>query len=127
MWSDTREQGSAKVPHVKRWGSRTVALALLWILFPGAMEATENLAHLLNSGHLAHAAERGDSHSEPGPEHGCNATLHLCSCHVAPSGLLARAAPAPAVEHVDPVLMRLAERASSGHLHNIEHPPQVRA
>jgi hypothetical protein len=109
---------------VNRWTSRIVALALLWIVVPGAIEATENLAHLLDSGHLAHAAESGDSHSEPGPEHGCNATFHLCSCHAAPSGLPADAAVAAASEPAAPLVARLAERTCAGHRHNIEHPPQ---
>jgi len=115
------------MPSVKRWSARLIALALLWIVFPGAMEATENLAHLLNSGHLAHATETGDSHSEPGPEHGCNATFHLCSCHVAPTGVLAAGAPAAGIEYADPLLAQFEQHASLPHLHNIEHPPQVRA
>lgn len=110
---------------VNRWSTRFVALALLWIVFPGAMEATENLAHLLNSGHLAHAAESGDSHSEPGPEHGCNATFHLCSCHVAPTGVLAAGASTAGIDFTDPLLAQPAQNVSAPHLHNIEHPPQV--
>ena len=112
------------MPSVRRWSFRIVALALLWMVLPGAMEATENLGHLLSSGHLAHAAESGDSHSESGPEHACNATLHLCSCHLTALGLLEKPAPPTASGHADQFLVQVAEHGSSAHLHDIEHPPR---
>ncbi len=109
---------------VERWMIRLVAAASLWMVFPGAMEATENLGHLLMSGHLAHAAENGDEHSDSGPEHGCDATLHLCSCHVAPAGLLAAPIPRRGAGQSGSVVASLPEPGTSAHLHNIEHPPQ---
>ncbi|MFQ5526918.1 MAG: hypothetical protein ACE5GX_11750 [Thermoanaerobaculia bacterium] len=109
---------------MKRWIARLVALALLWIIFPGVMEATENLAHIVRSGHLAHAAEDGDSHSDPGPEHGCNGTFHLCSCHLTQAGLLAAAGPAAAGADEGLLFVDRGDGAASGHQHNIEHPPR---
>ena len=61
------------------------ALALLASLTPGFAEVVENLGHLVVRGHLAHTEAHGDDHSQPSPEHGCNATFHLCSCHASPS------------------------------------------
>lgn len=66
-----------------------VVVLLLWTLLPGTWELAENVSHLIRDGHLAHAAATGHSHSEPGPEHGCSGTLHFCSCHVSPHGLIA--------------------------------------
>ena len=112
------------LPAVKHWASRLVALTLLWVIFPGSLEATENLAHILANGHLAHAEEAGDSHSDPGPEHGCNGVFHLCSCHLTPLGRLTDSQLAPTItdEHALPV-DRSSDRAF-GHQHDIEHPPQ---
>ena len=112
------------VPIVKRWTAHLVALGLLWMIFPGALEATENLAHALRSGHLAHAAESGDSHSDPGPEHGCNGTFHLCSCHLTASGLLAAAGPTLAVAEEGLLFVDPPGGGASGHLYSVRRPPR---
>jgi len=112
------------MPLVKRWIARLVALGLLWMIFPGAMEATVDVAHAVRSGHLAHAAEDGDSHSDPSPEHGCNGTFHLCSCHFTQAGLLAAAGPAPAAADESPMSVDRGIGGASGHKHNVEHPPR---
>ncbi len=109
---------------VRHWAIRFVALALLWLVLPGTAEATENIAHILRSGHLAHAAESGDSHSEPGPEHGCNTTFHLCSCHLSLTGLLTAAAEASRAPDERGSFRDGAVGAPLGHRHNIEHPPR---
>ena len=109
---------------VRHWAIRFVALALLWLVLPGTAEATENIAHLLRSGHLAHAAESGDSHSEPGPEHGCNTTFHLCSCHLSLTGLMTAAVKVSAAADERAPFRDRALTAPLGHLHNIEHPPR---
>ena len=62
---------------------------LLWTLLPGTWELAENVSHLIRDGHLAHTETAGHPHSEPGAEHGCSGTLHFCSCHVSPHGLIA--------------------------------------
>jgi len=112
------------MPAVKRWGTRLVALSLLWMIFPGGLEATENLAHILVSGHLAHAVETGDAHSDPGPEHGCNAVFHACSCHLTPPGHLTGAEAASAMADKDVLFVDRSPSGASGHYHDIEHPPR---
>lgn len=112
------------MPPVKRWIARLVALGLLWMIFPGAMEATENLGHVLRSGHLAHATESGDSHSDPGPEHGCNGTFHLCSCHFTAPGLLAAVGPALGAADEGQLFVDQTVGRASGHLHSVERPPR---
>lgn len=62
---------------LRRW----IAALLFLSLCPGAVEALENAGHLLVEGHLAHAVENGDRHADPGPEHGCAGTFHVCGCH----------------------------------------------
>ena len=112
------------MPPVKRWPARLVALLLLWMIFPGSMEATENLAHILASGHLAHAVETGDTHSDPGPEHGCNGVFHSCSCHITPPGRLVESQLVAATPDRGLLLVGRSSSAGSGHQHDIEHPPQ---
>ncbi|HEX9733771.1 MAG TPA: hypothetical protein VGG06_17505 [Thermoanaerobaculia bacterium] len=73
---------------------RGLAAVLLLALVPGVSEIVENVVHLAVEGHAAHARPSGDQHSEPGPEHGCNGTFHLCSCHHSLSFLPAVAPPA---------------------------------
>jgi hypothetical protein len=112
------------MPPVSYLRVRLVAIALVWVIFPGALQATENIAHLAQNGHLPHAAESGDSHSDPGPEHGCNGAFHICSCHLSAAGLLS--ASAPSLVAPDGVSQYRDGQASlgAGHQHNIEHPPR---
>lgn len=58
-----------------------MVVALVWGLVPGMSEATENLWHLVRTGHSAHDLSAGQGHAPHGKEHGCNGTFHLCSCH----------------------------------------------
>lgn len=62
---------------------RWIAVVLLYCMMPGVGEVVENLDHLILEGHFAHAqaSHRQDSRGEY-PEHGCNGTFHLCSCHI---------------------------------------------
>ena len=108
---------------VKRPAARLLALALLWIAFPGTMEASENLVHLFQRGHLAHAAESGDSHSEPRPEDGCDGLYHLCSCHLTFPGLTAGAKIAPLPGLNASLFVERTTGRISEHQHDIEHPP----
>jgi hypothetical protein len=57
-----------------------VALFLVYLFFPGAHEATENLFHLVAHGDLAHQVQDADHH-EPGAEHDCSGLFHSCLCH----------------------------------------------
>ena len=112
------------MPAVKRWATRLIALSLLWLIFPCSLEATENLAHILASGHLAHAEETEDTHSEPGPEHGCNGAFHLCSCHLTPPGRLADSPRTSALVDETALFVDWFASRTSGHEHDIEHPPR---
>ncbi len=60
--------------------------ALVALLTPGLVEAAENLWHVVESGHAAHAADAGRDHLPQDEEHGCSGTFHLCSCHPTPAG-----------------------------------------
>ncbi len=49
-------------------------------LVPGLAEVGEAVVHLARTGHAAHTAtDRGDL-GDQGPEHGCGATQHNCTC-----------------------------------------------
>ncbi|MCP3960121.1 MAG: hypothetical protein GY719_19930 [bacterium] len=76
------------------WLSKTCALVLCLAMMPGAIELVENAAHLVNEGHLAHAAGDGDRHEPAGPEHGCTPIFHFCGCHASLTFLGPQGAPA---------------------------------
>lgn len=58
---------------------------LVALLMPGLVEAAENLWHVVEAGHSAHAVDAGRGHMPQDEEHGCSGTFHLCSCHPAPA------------------------------------------
>jgi len=53
-------------------------------MIPGLAEATENLWHVVRTGHTAHWVDAGSDHVPDGDEHGCSGVFHLCSCHQSP-------------------------------------------
>ncbi len=57
-----------------------VALALVYLMTPGSGELTENVVHLVTTGHTAHAVDDADHHPT-GVEHGCSGPYHVCECH----------------------------------------------
>jgi hypothetical protein len=57
-----------------------VALAVIYLMVPGANETLENLVHLAIHGHGAHAVDDAD-HDFGESEHGCSGPYHLCACH----------------------------------------------
>lgn len=64
--------------------ARLVALALAFLMVPGAVELVESAVHLVDEGHLPHAVVTtadGDEHAPTDPEHGCTPSFHLCACH----------------------------------------------
>ena len=62
-----------------------VALALTWSLFPGTREMTEQVVHLVQSGHLAHSIPNDPDAGPEDAEHDCQGAMHLCQCcHTAP-------------------------------------------
>ena len=104
---------------------RLVAVLLLWSIVPGGAEAVENAAHWLGEGHLAHQQSDKDSHSDPGPEHGCTGTFHTCPCHSSstanqPTGL--REARVP--DEVSESTLRRFAPSLMGYPYGIYHPPR---
>jgi len=103
-----------------------VAALLIYTMMPGAGELTENVVHLVTSGHGAHALNDGD-HQPRGAEHGCSGTFHVCSCcHVVafspmPDGV-ACDIPMERTDRIESCAERLR---SSGHRDGIFRPPTV--
>jgi len=98
---------------------------LLWTLVPGLVEATEDAVHLAVTGQVlsidVHAGEAGDSDAE----HGCTGALHLCTCHVSPTGLCALRARIPTVvEDVDGLRILAEGSPHLGHTVSLDRPPQ---
>jgi hypothetical protein len=57
-----------------------LVLMLIHGLSPGLAEVGEAVVHYARTGHVAHtAADHGDL-GDQGPEHGCGATEHHCTC-----------------------------------------------
>jgi len=99
---------------------------LLWTLLPGTWELAENVGHFLSKGHLAHSGSAEHEHSEPGAEHGCSGTLHLCPCHVSPLGLLAFRRPIPPAPSGEPRdVVTLVPDLLPGYGHPPERPPSA--
>ena len=105
--------------------TRLVVLVLVWSIVPGSAEALENAAHWLREGHLAHQQSQTDDHSDPGPEHGCTGTFHMCPCH----GNAAAKEPANhrqarVADQISPLTIGLLVPALSGFPYGIYHPPR---
>ena len=69
-----------------RIGLKLLVLLLGWQMVPGMTEIVENIVHLAQNGHLAHAIDDAQ-HAPEGDEHGCSGTFHLCQCHSSASFL----------------------------------------
>lgn len=102
-----------------------IAALLVWTLFPGSSEASEQIVHLLRNGHLAHSIPADPDESPAGPEHGCQGAMHVCRCcpssaasvtqfaFLSPLVVLAPRAERVRVVHTDP------------HLLHVFHPPRA--
>lgn len=76
------------MPDLPHLATRCLVLVLTVMLIPGLVEGVENLWHLAEEGHAAHATSEGVDHDRSDDdEHGCTGTFHLCSCHHASSTL----------------------------------------
>jgi len=103
-----------------------LALTLVWSLFPGTRELTEQVVHLVRNGHLAHSIPNDPDACPTDAEHGCEGPMHLCQCCqtvplLAPTGLASITKPAPT---------RTLAGASSAlhddpHLDGVFHPPKA--
>lgn len=56
-----------------------VAVALVYLMTPMAAELTENVVHVITSGHTAHALNDAE-HATDDPEHCCSGPTHVCGC-----------------------------------------------
>jgi hypothetical protein len=61
--------------------SLPLALLLVYLMVPGAAEATEYVVHWVHHGDSAHAASAGHAERDGDDEHGCSGAYHLCLCH----------------------------------------------
>lgn len=105
---------------------RTLLIGLLVVGFtPGVAELLSDGAHLLLSGHSAHADHHGD-HEGPGPEHGCTGWNHQCACHTSLS-LIPSLEPALPVAASGGVALWLArrDRGADGVSFDLERPPRA--
>lgn len=110
---------------VRIWTIRVLTLMLLWTLVPGLVEATEDALHLVLTGQVLAVDFHAGESSEPDAEHGCTGALHLCTCHVSPTGLNGGRARIPAVGEDVGCLRILGEDSTClGHSVSLDRPPQ---
>jgi len=101
------------------------ALVLALAMMPGTFEVTENTAHLVTEGHLAHATPDGDHHGPADSEHGCTPTLHVCGCHASLALLEPTAPPSEEFRAADLNQRRASDRRLNGFLPTLDRPPQA--
>jgi len=104
---------------------RLMVLGLIWLMVPGLAEAAENLWHLAQAGHTAHARDAGADHAPEGDEHGCSGTFHLCSCHHSPATALAPAGSTRDLAPVDRSCPRNEKTSRGPDLPGLFRPPRV--
>lgn len=101
-------------------------MLLIYLMTPAAVELTENVVHLVMTGHSAHAFGDG-AHRPDGPEHGCSGIVHVCGCHSSVSFIPANAY--VAIESVGPaeiVGTWVAERSPTReHRSGVYRPPMA--
>ncbi len=97
-----------------------LALVLVWSLFPGTRELTEQVVHLVQNGHLAHLIPNDPDACPVDAEHGCQGPMHLCQCcHSTPLVLTAE------THSIAPPVPTVAAVWSSSALHDDCHPDGV--
>jgi hypothetical protein len=102
-----------------------VALLLVWTLVPGSGEATEQVLHLLQNGHLAHSIPDDPDEEPLGTEHGCQGTMHICRCcPSSPASVLQAGLVFPPATIATPVSLPPAGHGDA-HLLNVFHPPRA--
>ena len=109
-----------------KWTRTYVALTLVFLFVPGAVEATENVVHLVAHGDLAHASHNA-SHRETGSEHDCSGLFHSCVCHstiliTGPLGGALLPVPPP---RTGQLWLTHIDRTASGYPDALYRPPAV--
>jgi hypothetical protein len=101
-----------------------IAVVLIYLMTPSAGEITENLLHLLRTGHTAHAIQ-DDAHQPVDPEHGCSGPFHVCACHSSTAFTLARVTVdvGSPLRNETEVGWRSESTLSEGHLEDVFRPP----
>jgi len=103
-----------------------VAVLLIYLMMPAAIEITENLVHLALTGHAAHAIDDA-AHRPDDPEHGCSGPLHVCPCHASTAFTVARSTVAVGIPIPDEIEVRHSaeDTPTEGHLEDVFRPPIV--
>jgi hypothetical protein len=106
-----------------------MAMTLVFLLSPGAAEATENIVHIATGHGFAHAAHEDDHHhDEPTTdEHGCSATFHSCGCCATVVPFAVRSPLVATTPDSDDARVLPMPEPAEGHgrepLHNLLRPP----
>ncbi len=107
-----------------RWLRPFIAVLTVYCMIPSSGEIIENVIHLAQHGHGAHAYDDPD-HDRHGAEHGCTGTSHVCSCCQSPSftfvELITGVSNTPVVSQVLPPAVD--DLSADGYLSGVFRPP----
>ncbi len=108
------------------WLRPYIAVFTVYCMTPGAVEVIENVIHVTQNGHTAHAFD-DDYHTPQGVEHGCAGTLHVCSCCQTPVFVRPRIAATVSIglEANWGSMPEADDLASDGYLTGVFRPPIV--
>lgn len=102
-----------------------LAVAMVYVMTPGASELAENVVHLVTHGDSAHSDEHsGETESD---EHGCSGPYHACVCHHTSSfvTVAVRANVAAAISVNVPTPGDATWGLDSGYVAEVDRPPQA--
>ncbi len=107
-----------------RWLRPYIVVLMVFGMIPGAGELIENVIHLVEHGHSAHALDDED-HERRGAEHGCSGTSHDCSCCQSPAfigvQLIASVSNNPMVSRT--LAFAIEDLPADGYLTGVFRPP----
>ena len=102
-----------------------VAIFVMLQMVPGSGEMFENIVHLVQEGHLAHALPDA-AHQDNGPEHGCSGPFHFCHCHTSTVFLLSATDDLHSVQlDNDNDFLPPEDPNAKGYLSDIFRPPKA--
>ena len=101
-----------------------IAVLTVYCMIPGSGEIIENVLHLAQHGHTAHAFDDED-HEREGAEHGCTGTVHVCSCCQSPAFTFVELSAGVSSTPVVSLLMTspVADLSADGYLTGVFRPP----